>query len=115
VAIGRVERLYYRSRIDYVHHAVMDDGDRLGLAGSHPTLPSEAELRNILLIDLIQGAIALRVISAAVHQPVVWTGLFKHLGGDRLEVLNLSEGARKREEQEENLPRHNAAIVPFLA
>src|SRR5438093_4388772 len=52
-----------------VHDAVMNDGndfDRAGRVG-----PDLCEPARVLLVELIQRAVALRVIRPAVHQPVV--------------------------------------------
>jgi len=103
VAIGGVQRFDGRAGNDDVHYAVVDEWNRFGLAGSQAAFPGEFETAHILLVDLVEGAVALRVVGAAVHQPVVGAGVHQHFGGDGLEVLDLGEGRDRQEEEQASL------------
>ncbi len=88
IAVGGVERLDDGARFHQVHHAVMNDGNGFAGAGSQAARPRHAELADVRTIHLLQRAEALRVVGAAVHQPVVRTGTEKHVLCHRDEILH---------------------------
>ena len=106
LARGAVQRLHHRPGLHHVHHAVVDDGDAFGVPRAHAARPGHAELAHVLLVDLLERAEALRVIGAAVHQPVVGTGVQQHFLGDGLIVLNLREGGCSKCESGEKVRFH---------
>ena len=92
IAISGIQRQDRRWRRDHVHHAVMHQRDALHRAAGKAPGPREAELVHVLLIDLVERAVALRIVSAAEHQPVIRTGVGQHLLGHGLIVLDLRWG-----------------------
>ena len=72
LAGARVDRVGDAPRSGRIHHAV--DDERRGFeaaVGRGLELPREAELGDVLVVDLIERAEALLVIVAAVRQPVL--------------------------------------------
>ena len=94
IAGGAIERLHDGAGRDDIHDAVMDERDGFGLAGADAASPDHAELVDVLFGDLFERAVALGVVGAAEHQPVVRTGIFQHLLSDRDIALDLREGGQ---------------------
>jgi hypothetical protein len=71
LAAARLERVDDRVGAGRVHAAVDDDRRRLGAAVDVDlVVPGEAELVDVLVVDLVERAVALLVVSAAVREPV---------------------------------------------
>jgi hypothetical protein len=79
VAILRIERLDEVAGVRKVHDAVIDQ--RSGLLTSscdHSSRPDHAQLRDIILIDLVQRAVSPAILSTPPHEPVCGIRLFEH-------------------------------------
>ena len=91
-----VERLHYVQRTGEIHHAVVDEGGRLGDTRRHRPRPHEPELVHVVPVDLIEGAVAPAVERSPPVQPIGRIGVREHGVGDRLEgpVLRRRDAAR---------------------
>ena len=69
---------------------------------SHRPDPRELQILDVVARDLVQRAVAPRLIVAARHQPVARRRIAQHLVGDRHEVLDL---ARDRQAASASAPR----------
>ena len=94
VAVGGVDRLHGAARHIHVHDAAIDDRRRFLRAGGQAARPGHAQLPDIVLVDLIERAVAMLVEGPADHQPVGGIGIGQHLLGDRLEIGGLRGGVR---------------------
>ena len=79
IAIGGVERFDDGARFHQVHDAVVHDRNGFAGARAQAARPGHAELADVGAIHLLQRAEALRVVGAAVHQPVVRAGMQEHV------------------------------------
>ncbi len=80
-----------------------------------PLAPRHAKLADVVLVDLLQRAEALRVVGAAVHQPVVRAGILQYLLCHRLEILHLCEQRRDQANQTKGkLPMHHHDVYSLF-
>ncbi len=91
LAVGCIERLHDIGHVVEVQHAVVNDGRRLAAATlGHGPRPLQAQLADVVAIDLVERAIAPGRIVAPDHQPVVSRGIAQHLVGHRRVIWNRS-------------------------
>ena len=83
VAGSRVDGLGQVAGIGQVHHAVVHQGRGLLAAGSHRPRPYQAQLADVVAVDLLQRAVAPAVERAAPHDPVIRIGVQDHGVRDR--------------------------------
>ena len=94
VAGGAVERLDLVAVVIEEQHAIVDDRRRLGGTRVHRPRPRRLEVLDVVLVDLIERAVAVAVIGAAPHQPVRRRRIAQHLVRDRLEIFRRLGGRR---------------------
>ncbi len=70
VAVGRIQRDHGRARLHEIHHALIDDGDAFVIAVGQLLRPRRFQIRDVALVHELERREPLRVIRAAVHQPV---------------------------------------------
>ena len=83
VAGGGIERLDLVGVVEDEQHAVMHDRRRLGGAGGHRPRPGRLQVLDVVLVDLVERAVAPAVIGAPPHQPVRRRRIAQHRVGDR--------------------------------
>ena len=86
IARRSVDRLDHVAGIPEIHHAVVDERRRLVDAGLHRAGPDQLQILHVGLVDLVERAVAPRLIVAAMNQPVLRLGRPDDLVGDRDEV-----------------------------
>ena len=107
IAIGGVQRLDDGARFHQIHHAVMDDRNGFAGAGAQAARPRHAQLADVGAGHLLERAEALRVVSAAVHQPVVRAGMQEHVLGHRNEIFHhLRVCAHRDRSRQQEIPKH---------
>jgi len=79
VAGGRVQRLHLVAVVEDEEHAVVYQRRRLGGAGRQRPHPSDAQVLDVVLVDLVERRIAPAVVGAPPHQPVAVVGRLEHL------------------------------------
>ena len=86
VAGRAIDRLHLVGIVEDVEHAVMHDRRGLGGARRERPGPGHLQILDVVLVDLVERAVAPAVIGAPPHQPVGRIGLEQHRIGHRLEV-----------------------------
>ena len=86
VAGGGVDGLDDVARVRHVQHAAVGEWRRLLAAGSHTARPREAQVADVLAVDLVQGAVAPAVERPPPHQPVGRRRILQHGVGDGDEI-----------------------------
>ena len=104
-----------------IHDAAMHERNDLELAGRQRLRPRALQRADVVAIDLVERAVTMRVVGAAVHQPVGGIGIAQHGIGDRrcgdaaqqlcaVDTGLSKRGARERRETQRNernrLARH---------
>ena len=88
VSVGSVDRHYVRSGRDRINNAVVNQRNRFSGAGGQALYPGDMKLADVFLVDLLERAVAPRVVGSAELQPVVRTRIQKHVRRDRFVVLH---------------------------
>ena len=88
VAVARIQRLDHVPRIRQVHDPVVHERRRFLLARLHGARPGELQPRDVLPVDLAEGAVGPGVIRSAIHQPVTGWRALEHLRAHRSELLD---------------------------
>ena len=87
----RVQRLNDAARVRQVHDAVVHEWRRLLRTRIvHRPGPGELKLLDVLPVDLIERAVAPRVVGASPVQPVAGRRVAQHGFGDRAELPHLT-------------------------
>ncbi len=81
-----VEGLDLVGVIEDIKHAVMDDRGRLGGARDQRPRPRHLEILDIVLVDLVERAVAVAVKRAPPHQPVGRRRIAQHRVRNRREI-----------------------------
>ena len=106
VAGGAVERLHLVGIVEDVDDAVVRDRGHLGGTIGHRPGPGHLQVLHIVLVDLLERAVAVAVIGAPPHQPIAVRRIEQHLVGDGrqvpgrigdLRLLRQHSGAREQQ------------------
>ena len=94
IAGGGVDRLDHVPRVGHVEDAVVGERRALLAPRVEPARPDQAQVADVVRVDLIEGAVAPAVERPAPHEPVVRGGGLEHGVGDRDELAVRRLGAR---------------------
>ncbi len=107
IAVGGIERLHLVGVVEDEEHAVMHDRRRLGRPIGQGPGPDQLEILDVALVDLLEWAIAPRVVGPPPHQPVTSGRVAQHGVGDRRNVagrwpslLGQARGRRQGEKRQ---------------
>ncbi len=91
IAGGGIERLHHVAGVAEIHDAVVHERHRLVRAGIvHRPAPGQAQLLDVVFLDLFERAVAPRLVVAPRHQPVAGRRIAQHRIGHRHVVLHLA-------------------------
>src|SRR5205085_12077815 len=94
-----------------VHHAVVDDGNALLIAGTELFLENLAQGTDVRAVDLLERAVALRIVGPAVHEPIFGRRIGQHVSGDASEFarrlgVDRDHGSEDDQNKDVGSPNH---------
>ena len=117
VAAHRVERLDDVARVRHVEDAVVDERRSLLQAGTERTRPDQPQARDVVPVDLVEGAEAPTVQRPPPHQPVPGRRVLEHRVGNRHELgrrlrdQDHRSGSRQQDGRERRRPQRISVSV----